>query len=126
VNGKGSIQRRDRGCRADLAGRSAEDIVCRHYLDRGARVLGRRWRGAGGEIDLVFDLAGTTLFVEVKKAADFAAAAARVGPAQIVRLSQAAEEYLGAHAGTVSSECRFDVAFVDRVGRVEVLENAFA
>ncbi|MGS4945008.1 YraN family protein [Meridianimarinicoccus sp. RP-17] len=111
---------------ADFAGRSAEAIVSRHYQDRGAQLLVCRWRGTGGEIDLIFEHAGATVFVEVKKAADFAAASARIGPRQIARLSQAAEEYLGRHAGSVAAECRFDVALVDRVGRVQVLENAFA
>lgn len=119
-------QRHLRGAMADGAGRAAEDIVYRHYRARGAQPRGRRWRGLGGEIDLIFDHAGATVFVEVKKAADFAAAAARVGPRQIARLAQAAEEYLGVHTGSISTECRFDVALVDRVGRVEVLENAFA
>ncbi len=121
-----SSQRRNRGTTAHCAGHAAEDIVARHYHARGAQARGRRWRGLGGEIDLIFDHAGATVFVEVKKAADFAAAAARVGPRQVARLVQAAEEYLGTHAGSVSAECRFDVALVDRVGRVEVLENAFA
>lgn len=118
-----TTQRRNRGSTADCAGRAAEDIVSRHYRARGAQARGRRWRGLGGEIDLIFDHCGATVFVEVKKAADFAAAAARIGPDQIARLSRAAEEYLGCNGG---SDCRFDVALVDRVGRVEILENAFA
>jgi putative endonuclease len=126
MSGGVSAQRRTRGRLADCAGRSAEDIVSRHYLERGAQPLDRRWRGGCGEIDLIFDEAGATVFVEVKKAADFAAAAARVGPRQVARLMGAAEEYLAAHAGSAHAECRFDVALVDRLGRVEVVENAFA
>lgn len=123
---KWSVQRRHRGGMADCAGRAAEDIVSRYYHEKGAQPRDRRWRGLGGEIDLIFDHAGATVFVEVKKAADFAAAAARVGPRQIARLTQAAEEYLGTREGPVLEECRFDVALVDRVGRIEILENAFA
>lgn len=121
-----SKQRRIRGGRAHRAGEAAEDIVRRHYVGTGAAPLAQRWRGQGGEIDLVFDHGGATVFVEVKKAADFASAAARIGPRQIARLHHAAEEYLAAHAGSLNAECRFDVALVDGIGRVEVLENAFA
>jgi len=113
------------GC-AHRAGQAAEDIVRRHYSGTGAAPLAQRWRGHGGEIDLVFEQGGATVFVEVKKAADFASAAARVGPRQIARLQHAAEEYLATHAGSLDAECRFDVALVDGVGRVEILENAFA
>lgn len=123
---RSSVQRQLRGTMADCAGRASEDIVYRHYRARGAEPRGRRWHGMGGEIDLIFEQAGETIFVEVKKAADFAAAAARLRPRQVARLTQAAEEYLGLHAGSISTACRFDVALVDGVGRVEVLENAFA
>lgn len=121
-----SQQRRLRGGVAHRAGAAAEDIVCRHYVGAGAETRAQRWRGCGGEIDLVFDENGATVFVEVKRAADFAAAAARIRPRQIARLRRAAEAYLAAQAEPLAGECRFDVALVDRIGRVEIVENAFA
>lgn len=126
TQGRVAVTRGHAGRMAHCAGRAAEDIVTRHYLGRGAATRAQRWRGRGGEIDLIFDERGATVFVEVKKAADFATAAARLGPRQIARLYRAAEEYLGRSAGTEPAECRFDVALVDAVGRVEILENAFA
>jgi len=126
MNTDGCGQRRVRGAVAHRAGHAAEDTVRRHYAATGAATRARRWRGHGGEIDLVFEQGDETVFVEVKKAADFATAAARVGPRQIARLRRAAEEYLAVHVGSVAAECRFDVALVDRIGRVEIVENAFA
>lgn len=115
-----------RGRLAHHAGQAAEDVVRRHYRERGAEAREQRWRGLGGEIDLIFDQNGDTVFVEVKASRDFASAAARIGPGQVARLWAAAEEYLMTNGKAGSGECRFDVALVDARGRVEVVENAFA
>lgn len=120
------MTRRIKGQGAYLAGLCAEDSVARLYADRGCALRESRWRGDGGEIDLIFDRGAETVFVEVKAARDFAAAAAMLRPGQVARLWRAAEEYLGTLAGPAPRECRFDVALVDRAGRVDVIENAFA
>jgi putative endonuclease len=115
-----------RGRRADWAGRQAEAGVAARYERCGAQVVARRWRGAGGEIDLVLRMAGTVVFVEVKQARDHARAAESLRPQQVRRLIAAAEEYVGdAPAGSLT-EVRFDVALVDDRGAVSVIENAFA
>jgi len=106
------------------AGLAAEESVARHYLARGHRVRARRWRGHGGEIDLVVEADGETVFVEVKKSNSFAAAAARLGPAQIRRLLAAASEYAECLPGGQDAAMRFDLACVDGAGRVEIIENA--
>jgi len=49
-----SLARRDRGRRAWLSGVSAERTVAQVYDRRGADLLETRWRGQGGEIDLIF------------------------------------------------------------------------
>lgn len=118
--------RSHRGRVSHYAGHAAEEIVQRHYRSRGAVTCEHRWRGKGGEIDLIFEQGDETVFVEVKTAVDFAAAAARLGPGQIARLYTAAEEYLSIQSGQSSRDCRFDVALVDATGRIEVIENAFA
>ncbi|PWR01336.1 hypothetical protein DKT77_17385 [Meridianimarinicoccus roseus] len=120
------MTRHVRGRTAHLAGAAAEDIVARRYAGVGADLQAMRWRGEAGEIDLIFELAGATVFVEVKKSGSFATAATRLGPHQVARLWQTAEEYLGTLPGTAPRDCRFDLALVDDRGHVEVLENAFA
>lgn len=113
-----------RGATSYHAGLNAEKIVERHYAALGHAVLARRWRGAGGEIDLVLADGAGLIFVEVKAAADFARAAARVSPRQQQRIFAAAGEYLAAMPAGQLTETRFDVALVDRRGRVEVIVNA--
>jgi len=117
--------RRERGQRAHLSGLAAEDIALRGYAARGAQVLTRRWRGTGGEIDLVLWDAGTYVFCEVKKAATFDLALERVRPVQVQRIFNAASEYLGHTAEGQLAPVRFDLALVDATGDLRIMENPF-
>ena len=105
------------------AGVAAEEIVARHYVANGYRLLEQRWRGPVGEIDLILSRDGTTVFVEVKKAKSIESAAARITSRQIIRVSQSAEGFLGGLPNGINSDARIDVAVVDGCGAVRVLEN---
>ena len=107
------------------AGLAAEDIVATDYLRRGFALREKRWRGPGGEIDLIFEKAGALSFVEVKKARDFAVAAARITQRQIERIYASAGGYLATMPNGMDTESRFDAALVDGSGDLEILENAF-
>jgi putative endonuclease len=117
--------RRNRGARAHLSGAAAEDSVVRHYARSGRTVAARRWRGEGGEIDLVARDGDGLIFVEVKRARNLADAARRLTEAQMARIVGAASEYLGGMPLGQLTPVRFDLALVDGNGRVEVIENAF-
>ena len=127
-DGPALAARRRRGRTADRAGRAAEGAVARHYARTGLAVVEARWRGLAGEIDLVLrDGEGTEaglVFVEVKAARGHAEAARALTPRQVARLLEAGAEYLGTQPMGQLTEARFDVALVDRSGRVEIIENA--
>ena len=106
------------------AGLAAEDSVARHLGRHGHRVLARRWRGKGGEIDVITRQGADTVFVEVKKSDTHAAAAERLGRRQVHRLFDCASEFMGTLPDGQDSCVRFDVALVDAVGRIEMIENA--
>lgn len=106
------------------AGLAAEDSVARHYGRTGYRVIARRWRGKGGEIDVIAQDGAETIFIEVKKSDSHAAAAARISDRQVRRLFDCAGEYMGTLPDGMLSSVRFDVALVDAVGRIEIIENA--
>ncbi|WP_137699713.1 YraN family protein [Marimonas lutisalis] len=116
--------RRRRGLRAHLAGAEAEAQVARHYEDRGLSVAHHRWRGRGGEIDLVLRDGAALVFVEVKRATVHAQAADSVSATQAARICAAAQEYLAGEPAGELTEMRIDVALVDRQGAVEIIENA--
>ncbi|WP_420841695.1 YraN family protein [Gemmobacter caeruleus] len=118
--------RQIRGRTAWAAGLAAEGTVERHYQRGGCTIAARRWRGHGGEIDLVARDKDEIVFIEVKKSSTHAAAAARLGPRQVARLFAAASEYLAGEPLGQLTPVRFDVALVDGIGAVEILENALA
>ncbi|GAB4291265.1 MAG: YraN family protein [Roseovarius sp.] len=109
-----------------MTGLAAERAVARAYERRGADLVATRWRGQGGEIDLVLHHEGVWVFCEVKVGASFAAAAERLRPAQARRIHQAASEYVARTPAGQLAPMRFDLALVDGVGRVEIREAAFS
>jgi putative endonuclease len=112
------------GLRSHLSGKAAEDGVMRAYSDKGYRLMCRRWRGAGGEIDLVLSRDDEVVFVEVKSSGTLAEAAQRLSQRQIGRLLASAEAALGYFGRGSLTPMRFDVALVDRAGRIDVIPNA--
>lgn len=106
-------------------GMAAEQRIAQDYERRGFSVARRRWRSAGGEIDLITRDAGGVVFVEVKKARDFARAAERLSPRQMARIYASAEAFLATEPEGQLTNARFDVALVDAAGRFEIIENAF-
>lgn len=112
------------GLKSYLAGKAAEDTVLRLYVEHGHRLICRRWRGRGGEIDLVVEKEGELVFVEVKSSGNFATAALALSRRQIARLLKSAEDCLGHFPLQSLTAMRFDVALVDHRGQVEVIPNA--
>lgn len=106
------------------AGISAEGAVARWYVDRGARVLENRWRGPGGEIDLILAEGDRVVFVEVKKSKTHAQAVQRVTSRQMARILASAEAYLDGCPNGSLTDVRVDVALVDACGAIDVVPNA--
>lgn len=118
--------RQARGSTAYHAGRVAEDAVATAYARAGHPVVARRWRGSQGEIDLIAKNGSGYVFVEVKKSSSHFEAAEHLSPAQIARIFGAALEFVSTAPLGEMTEMRFDVALVDGMGRIEILENALA
>lgn len=114
------------GARNHQAGLAGEDSVLRHYLRLGYLVLARRWRGLGGELDLVLGRNDGIVFVEVKKSRCFDRALGALGMAQLHRIFQTAEQYLGTCPAGLNTPARLDVALVNASGEVRIIENAMA
>lgn len=106
---------------AHFTGAAAEETVARRYCADGGRIRAVRWRCPEGELDLVIDLPDQIVFVEVKARRRLAADA--ITDRQWARIGAAAARYLAAQTDG-SKACRFDVALMDRHGRLELIENA--
>ena len=114
-----------RGQVAYQRGLSAEATAARHYEQRGGKTLAMRWRGSGGELDLVTKRDGVIHFVEVKASDNWTAAAARLGPHQVERIQGTALEFLAASGESMDTDMQFDVALVNSAGVPKILPNAF-
>lgn len=102
-------------------GLAAEETTARRYRAEGGSIRAARWRCPEGEIDLVVELRDEIVFVEVKARRVLGADA--VSDRQWARIGAAATRYLAEETDGTRS-CRFDLALVDRAGRVERIENA--
>ena len=120
------LVRKDRGRRAYLSGLAAEMAVVSSYRSLGCQIENQRWRGEGGEIDLIVRDDDTYVFVEVKRARDFDAAAKRLSLKQAKRIHMAAAEYLARAPVGLLSDVRFDLALCNGVGNVKICQGAFS
>ena len=89
------------------------------------RIVQRRYKTPVGEIDLIAERFGTTVFVEVKarrKAASEAETLESVNQARIIR---AAQYWLARHPAKAETPLRFDIIFVTPGRLPHHLVNAF-
>lgn len=117
------MQRELTGKQAYLTGLAAEAAVARHYSREGRRIAAQRWRGMGGEIDLIVREGEQVIFVEVKSSRSHDRAAQALSRNQLWRIMQAGEEFLGREPKGRATPCRVDLALVDGQGRISVIEN---
>ena len=121
-----SLQRRRRRGRSNWhSGAAAEDATARHYEAHGGTVRERRLRTPEGELDLVVELDGVLVFVEVKRRSG-ELFDSPVGERQWRRLANAALHYMirAQNETGVQPVCRFDVALAGPDGRLRIIENA--
>ena len=89
------------------------------------RIIAQRYKTPVGEIDLVAERFGVTVFIEVKarqRTADHADALAAVNRSRIVR---AAQYWLAKHPAKAGTPFRFDVIFLAPRAWPRHLVNAF-
>ena len=115
-----------RGSRSYHAGRCAEDAVARHYQSGGRSIAATRWRCPYGEIDVIARDGDEVIFIEVKQSRRHDDAVLHLTPQQMGRIVTAASVFLGGEPLGQATPVRFDLATVDGMGRIAVLEGAFA
>ncbi|MBA3532059.1 MAG: YraN family protein [Ardenticatenales bacterium] len=96
-------------------GNRGELWAARALRAAGYRILARRWRIPGGEIDLIAEDGDGYAFVEVKTRQDhrFGSPEAAVGRRKLARLHRAAEQWLADEVGDAPVAWRVDVVAVE-------------
>lgn len=112
-----------RGRVADTWGRAAEEQVKARYEAAGYALLAERYRGGGGELDLVFRANEAVVFVEVKARRTRELALCAITAPQWRRLEAAALSFMGDRPEISGLDMRFDLAAVVPNSEIEVLEN---
>ncbi len=104
-----TAERKRRGRRALDDGRRAETLAALFLMLKGYRILARRYRVNGGEIDLVVAKSDAIVFVEVKLRPTLDEAWFAVDATKRRRMSRAANVWLAANPWAVQMSLRGDV-----------------
>lgn len=96
---------------AEKRGRGAETIACWYLRLHGWRILARRARVPGGEVDIVAKRGRTLAFVEVKARADADSAALALDEWHLRRVAVAAERLMPRYMDGVD-DVRIDAIFI--------------
>ncbi len=111
---------------AQGTGKEGELLAARYLRKKGFAIVAMNYKTRLGEIDLIAERRGVTVFVEVKtrKNASFSTAAEAVTPAKQQRLRLAAQAWL---AEKGECPCRFDVVEVyTQTRQIRHIQNAFS
>lgn len=106
-------------------GISAESLAAAWLIGKGYRILSRRFRCAGGEIDIVAGRRHTIIFVEVKARASLDEAAESVTPRQRGRIAAAAEIWLAQNPNVAFKDLRFDAILIAPGKLPQHIQGAF-
>jgi putative endonuclease len=100
----------------DERGRRGERAARRYLVRRGWTILAERWRGAGGELDIVAARGDVVAVCEVKARSDPAALAEPLTAAQRARIARAAAAFVAMRPELAERTIRLDLLTV-RLGR---------
>ena len=109
---------------AERRGRGAETIACWYLRMRGWRILARRARVPGGEVDIVAKRGRTLAFVEVKARGTEDAAAFALDEWRLRRVAVAAQRLMPRYMNGVD-EVRIDAIFIVPFRWPRHLENVW-
>lgn len=115
----------DRRIAAERAGRRGERLAAFFLMAQLYRIRARRFKTPVGEIDLVAERFGTTVFVEVKARGRGAGEGEALLAVNQRRLVRAAGYYLARHPRLAATPCRFDVIFLAPGSWPRHVKNAF-
>jgi putative endonuclease len=115
----------DRRLAAERQGRRAEALAALWLQAQLYSIRERRLKTPVGEIDLIAERFGTTVFVEVKARGAREDVAEALGKVNRQRLVRAAQYYLSRHPALAATPLRFDVIFLAPKSLPRHLKNAF-
>ena len=110
---------------AESAGRRGETWAALYLFLRGYRVIARRVKTPVGELDLIAQRRGVTVFVEVKSRSFSHQEEAALLAVNRRRIVRAAQFWLTKHPALAATDLRFDVIFLAPFALPRHIVNAF-
>ncbi|MBO0733233.1 MAG: YraN family protein [Methylocapsa sp.] len=98
--------------RANFQGELAERLAALVLVLKGYRILARRYRAKGGEIDIIARRAGTVAFVEVKIRPTLDEARDSIAEVKRRRISRTARAWLASNPWAAALTWRGDAIFI--------------
>ena len=108
VHGPRNCNRKRRERRGRLAELAAAALLCL----KGYRILARRWKTHGGEVDLIAVRGRRLAFVEVKLRPSWTAAESAKTPKQARRMARAASQWVWKHPAFRGHEIGLDAVLL--------------
>lgn len=112
--------------KAHLGGHRGEALAAFFLRLKLYRIIETRYKTPVGEIDLIAERFGVTVFVEVKTRSKIGAHAEALAAVNQARIVRAAEYWLARHPARTHTDLRFDVIFLAPGTWPRHLVNAFA
>ena len=97
---------------AYLGGHRGEALAAWYLRLKFYRIVTRRYKTPVGEIDLIADRFGTTVFIEVKARSRAASETETLEAVNTSRIVRAAQYWLARHPDKAETDFRFDVIFL--------------
>ncbi|PKR54610.1 YraN family protein [Thalassospira marina] len=109
--------------RAEKSGRHAESLCCLWLGIKGYRILARRYRGPGGEIDIIARKGNVLVAIEVKYRKNSADSLFAITPRQQARIAQSLQAF--AARNSHDGDLRMDVMTVGNWWRLHHYINVW-
>jgi putative endonuclease len=111
-------------------GRWAEQTALDYLLSKRLKLLGRNFRSAFGEIDLIMQDKNIILFIEVRYRSSnhFHTAVESINRKKCERIIATSHQYLSENRSAAQLDCRFDVVALtgpQETPMIEWIKNAF-
>ncbi len=103
----------------------AEGLAAMYLTAKGHRILHKRYKTKGGEIDLIALKGRSLLIVEVKARAQMRDALEAVSSRSQKRIEKAALYFISENPEYADFDIRFDVVVIDGKFRLQHLDNAW-
>jgi len=106
-------------------GDDAEVLAISYLQQQGLKLVDRNYHSRRGEIDIIMEVAGTLIFIEVKyrQSDQFGSAAEMVTPQKQQKIITTALHYLQQHK--LDQACRFDVVTITPKSGIQWIKGAF-